>query len=281
MNGSAGDGWASLEGELASLRSRLTKCKAVNVNTAKVKNATRDVVQLYFRVCRPELLQIGISDEALRSFDARFQSLLKLANGNNPLRRYKTEISSILSAKPAIDAERERRIGENLGRGRFRSTFLSDQEGIILKTLQDTVPSAALSYRQVCNDLAAEDRVSFRGTANELRETLRELLDHLAKDEDVERQPGFKLESGQTKPTMRQKVRFILRARGFSATAAEVPEHAVSLADEIVAKLARSAYNRSSLSTHVSMDRGEVRQMKMYVDSILAELLELHRQQKQ
>jgi hypothetical protein len=279
MNGPPTDDWASLETKLIALRGRLARCKAVNVNTNNVKNAAKGVVQHYFRLCRPGLLQTGIQNDDIENFDAGFQNLLKLANGNNPLRRYKTEVSSILSEKTTVDAERERRIGENLARGRTPKTFLTDQEAIILKTLQDTVPSAGLSYRQVCIDLAADDRVSFRGTANELREALRELLDHLARDEDVQKQAGFKLESGQTKPTMKQKMRFILRARGVSATAAEVPENAVSLAEEIIGKLTRSAYSRSSLSTHVSTDRGEVRQMKMYVDSILAELLEIHRRQ--
>jgi Predicted pPIWI-associating nuclease len=280
MNGPPTDDWASLETKLIALRGRLARCKAVNVNTKNVKNAAKEVVQHYFRLCRPGLLQTGIQNDDIVNFDAGFQNLLKLANGNNPLRRYKTEVSSILSEKTTVDAERERRIGENLARGRTPKTFLTDQEAIILKTLQDTVPSAGLSYRQVCIDLAADDRVSFRGTANELREALRELLNHLAKDEDVQKQTGFKLESGQTKPTMRQKVRFILRARGVSATAAEVPGNAVSLAEEIIGKLTRSAYNRSSLSTHVSTDRGEVRQMKMYVDGVLAELLEIHRSKK-
>jgi len=279
MNGPPTDDWVVLETKLAALKARLAKCKAVNVNTAKVKDTAKETVQLYFRRCRPGLLQTGIQDDGLQDLDSGFQNLLRLANGNNPLRRYKTELSSIFSSKTAIDAERERRIGENLARKDIPRAFLSDQEAIILKTLEEIVPLAALSYRQACIDLAARDRISFRGTANELREALRELLDYLAKDKDVESQPGFKFEDGQKKPTMKQKVRFILRARGLSATAAEVPENAVSLAEEMVGKLTRSAYNRSSLSAHVSTVRGEVCQMKMYVDSILAELLEIHRQQ--
>jgi hypothetical protein len=76
---------------------------------------------------------------------------------------------------------------------------------------------------------------------------------------------------------MKQKVRFILRARGVSTTATEVPENAVNLVEESIGKLTRAAYNRSSLSTHVSGNRSEVLQMKMYIDSVLAELLEIHR----
>ncbi|MEO7725569.1 MAG: hypothetical protein ABIU29_12950 [Chthoniobacterales bacterium] len=114
-------------------------------------------------------------------------------------------------------------------------------------------------------------------SGNELREALRELLDHQAPDPDVEAQAGFKFEKDQKQPTMKQKVRFILRARGLPATAVEAPEGAVALIDEMIGKLTRSTYGRSSISAHVSTARSEVRQMKMYVDSVLAELLEIHR----
>ena len=206
MNGPPTDDWETLQNKLAALKSRLAKCRSVNVNTANVKDAARDTVRLYFRFCRPRLIQIGIQDETLNDFDSGFQHLLKLANGNNPLRRYKSEVSSLLSAKTVIDLEREQRIGENLARKGIPKTFLSDQEMVILKTLQETAPGAALSYRQACIDLAAPDRTAFRGTANELRETLRELLDHLAKDEDVLNQPNFKLEPGRTTPIRHGKM---------------------------------------------------------------------------
>jgi hypothetical protein len=177
-----------------------------------------------------------------------------------------------------IEPEREKRIGKSARKSTV-GALLNAQEATIVKTIEQIVPLAGLSYRQACLDLAARDRISYRGTANELREALRELLDHLAPDAEVDSQPGFKCEEGQKKPTMKQKVRFILRARGLSATATEVPENAITLAEEMVAKLTRSAYNRSSLSAHVSTARAEVCQMKMYVDSILAELLEIHRRQ--
>ena len=46
-----------------------------------------------------------------------------------------------------------------------------------------------------------QTRISYRGTAAELREVLRELLDHLAPDADVLKS-GIRLEAGQTTPTM-------------------------------------------------------------------------------
>src|SRR6266478_4940854 len=128
MNGPPTDDWETLQNKLAALKSRLAKCRSVNVNTANVKDAARDTVRLYFRFCRPRLIQIGIQDETLNDFDSGFQHLLKLANGNNPLRRYKSEVSSLLSAKTVIDLEREQRIGENLARKGIPKAFLSEQE---------------------------------------------------------------------------------------------------------------------------------------------------------
>jgi hypothetical protein len=139
------------------------------------------------------------------------------------------------------------------------------------------VPTAALSYEQALRDLAASDeRVSFRGTANELREALRETVDRLAPDDEVIAAPNFKLESGQTGPTQKQKVRHILRSRALAQTARKAPEASIVLIEGLVGSVARASYERSSLSAHISSTHNEVRQLKMYVDSVLAELLQVH-----
>ena len=82
----------------------------------------------------------------------------------------------------------------------------------IIATLTEVCPAAAVSYAQGVKDLEALDRASWRGPATELREALRETLDALAPDKDVEAMPGYKHEPNATRPTMRQKAKFILRA---------------------------------------------------------------------
>jgi hypothetical protein len=101
-------------------------------------------------------------------------------------------------------------------------------------------------------------------------------VDRLAPDEDVIAATGFKLEKDRTKPTQKQKVRHILRSRDVSETARKTPEHSVELVEALTSAVARSSYERSSLSAHVASTEREVRQMKMYVDSVLAELLQIH-----
>jgi hypothetical protein len=75
------------------------------------------------------------------------------------------------------------------------------------------VPSAALSYKQAIHDLKDDSRVSFRSPALELRETLREILDHLAPDSEVTAEPGYAQEKDRIGPTMKQKVRFIMKKK--------------------------------------------------------------------
>ena len=137
------------------------------------------------------------------------------------------------------------------------------------------MPSAATSYRQGLLDLRASDRLSYRGTAAEFREALREVLDHLAPDDTVQSQTGFKLEPGQTKPTMKQKVRFVLSSRGLNKTQQESSEKTTSLVEELSGQVARAVYSRASLATHVQESRHEVGQIKRYVDTILFDLLEI------
>ena len=78
--------------------------------------------------------------------------------------------------------------------------------------------------------------------ASELREVLRELLDHLAPDEDVRRR--VKLEKDQRRPSMKQKAIFIMKSRGIGETGRKTSEHAVEAIENSVGLLARSVYGR-------------------------------------
>ena len=147
-------------------------------------------------------------------------------------------------------------------------------EAAILATLDQIVPSTALSYQQVLQDLTDARRVSYRGTAAELREVLRELLDHLAPDHEVLK--TVKLEKDQRGPTMKQKAIFIMKARGIGETTRKTSAYAVGAVEESVGSLARSVYNRGSVSTHVNTTRNEVLTLKAYADAILADLLQIH-----
>jgi hypothetical protein len=278
MSDASHDVWEGMGQKVVALRSALARCRSVNANTTSLKTQAKELVQFYFRQARPTLLPLGFTEESLAVIDVELQEVLRLSNGNRRKSYYTDHLKRIEAERTAIDTQREVLLSRKAVAASVVQVARSTVEQAILTTLQQVVPTAALSYEQGCRDLGDAKRISFRGVASEFRECLREVLDHLAPDKEVMAQQGFKLEEGQKKPTMRQKARFILRARGLSTTTARAPEDAVSTVEDRFAGLARSAYERSSISAHVTTSKGEVIQIRMYVDTVLAELLEIHRQ---
>jgi len=73
---------------------------------------------------------------------------------------------------------------------------------------------------------------------------------------------------------MRQKATFVLRSRGLSQTSRRAPQDAIAVVDERTASFVRSTYERGSASTHGAPEKNEIERLKMYVDTVLMELLE-------
>lgn len=268
--------WRSWWEKIDSFVAQLGKSKAVNVNSTPLRDGAKEIVQDYFRIVRPDLEVLTLPVKYISTLDDLLQRLLQLSNGRNSKRSYQSVIRELRRARPNVEFERELLIGKGTrNTKRNAANINSELENLILKTIGSMVPSAALSYEQAIRDLADASRISMRGTASELREALREVLDHLAPDSDVTKGEGFKLEKNRTKPTMKQKVRFILRSRGKPRTAIAAPEAAVDRLTDGIENLTRSLYDRGSLDTHVSASQREVKQLKLYMDGVLAELLEL------
>lgn len=278
--GAPTDSWDELIRLVRSLRGNVQRAHGARVNSANLRAAGKEVVQHYFRSARPDLERLGVD---LGKLDELMQHLLGATNGRALKKTYLSLLAKMQRALAEVEGARELGLGQhqpNRASLRLQATFvtagLSETESRIIGVLERLVPSAALSYRQALADLSNPRRISFRGPANELREALREAIDQLAPDEDVMAVTGFQLELNQTTPTRRQKMRFILRSQGVSGTAREAPEKAVELVEELVTSFATSTYDRSNVSAHVASARRDVMQLKMYVDSVLAELLQIH-----
>ena len=69
---------------------------------------------------------------------------------------------------------------------------------------------------------------------------------------------GYKDEPDARGPTMKQKVRFILRNRGISKAISATTEDATRSIDEAIGIFVRSVYTRSSVSTHTPTSKDEV-----------------------
>lgn len=219
---------------------------------------------------RPVLLDAGLNEQASVLDDA-FSNLLQLSDGRNALSSYKKQIKRIRKVTPSITTG----LAMHAGSSRSGSKDPTVDELKLLETIGQMVPSAAISYRQALSDLQDDKRVSFRGPALELREVLREVLDHLAPDEDVIASPGFKMEKDRTGPTMKQKVRLILKARGAGSAKTGTPAESVNTVDAIVGDLTRSVYTLGSVATHVASERRQVVQLKRYIEAVLHDILEI------
>lgn len=233
-----------------------------------------EVAKSYFRTVRPEISG-SVPSDLLLGYDGEWQDLIRLSSGNNPRQSFLKKLTAL--KKRAVEIEVYQITG-----GRRNSTGAPDaaiytkEEAVLMQTLAELVPSASQSYEQAIQDLRSQvPRVSYRGTATELREAFRETLDHLAPDEAVAQQSGFAFEKDRTQPTMKQKVRFILRSRGKGATHRTIAEKSLELIEALGADIARAFYDRASLSTHLTTTRDEALQLKRYVDALLFDLLEI------
>lgn len=150
---------------------------------------------------------------------------------------------------------------------------MSNADYLIISSLNDVCPAASASYQQALVDMALAQRISWRGTATELRESLRETLDTLAPDKDVETQPTFKHEANAQRPTMKQKVRYILKNRGMNSGQISTSEDSTRFIEESLGGITRSIYNRSSVSTHTPTSREEVVRIHALVKLVLCQLL--------
>jgi hypothetical protein len=241
----------------------------------RVRDDAREVVQFYFREVRGPLESIGVEAEKVGDIDQKMQHMIELATGINRKSTYLGIVRDLARLRAPLTAAIE--IRANAKNGPPPPVLLSQIEAAILQTLDKILPLTALSYRQAIQDLADQKRYSYRGVAAELREALREVLDHLAPDADVVKAPGFRLEKDQTKPTMKQKAVHILKARGLNDTQRKPATDAIVIIEGAVGSLARAAYNVGSLATHISSERAEVLTFKGYADAVVAQLLEIHK----
>jgi hypothetical protein len=263
--------------QLRGLKTILGRVKTVNVNIRSVKDQVIDVATDYFQRTRSQVLLLESTGYDVAAFDDAWQQLIRLAHGNNQKKSYSAVVQNLL--KLGTEAAILTRSHGALAAKPGATPATPHIDQLLIDTIERLVPSAAQSYRQGVADLhATAQRCSFRGTACELREALREVLDHLAPDEDVTAQAGFKLEPNTVKPTMKQKVRFILKSRDRGKTTRELTEKSVDLLENLSGSVARAVYDRASLSTHTETTRTEVQRLRRYLDAVLYDILEIKSQ---
>ena len=270
---------SALLDQLKALSLAVRKNQAININNKSIKEAAVAAGSYYFKECRDEAQQILSGSQDLSALDEDWQRLIRLAQANNPKTSYLALIKNLLRRTTDLTVAAHVHAAP-LTPSQPTKLGYSQAEEILMATLDSLIPSAAQSYRQGLHDLDnRESRFSYRGTASEFREALRETLDTLAPDEDVKKQQWFKQEPNCSGPTMKQKVRFILVSRGKNRTQRLAAEKSVEVIETLCGEVARAVYDRASLSTHVQTTKGEVVQMKRYLDAVLFDVLEIGQSQ--
>ena len=131
-------------------------------------------------------------------------------------------------------------------RGATKETSSDDpQIQMTIGLLEKVNPELANAYRQVRRDLQDVTRLSYRGTANELREILREVLVKLAPDSEVVARPWF---------------------------VHTVAEQSLEVVEEGLSKLVRGIYSRTLVASHTGQDLEEIRKQVRYFDPLINDL---------
>lgn len=132
----------------------------------------------------------------------------------------------------------------------------------------------ANGYAQVKIDLQDEGRLSWAGTAHEIREVLATMLQLMSPDAQVTARPWYKQETNSSRPTQKQRVRYILEQQSAGSKEREVVEQVTYLEDRI-GNLVRATYSRASDAAHRSKNRREVIRIVNYFEAFADDLLNL------
>lgn len=250
-------------------RKALNKAPGTQLQSNTARGRLRSLAESYFNDVRPSLIDNTAEGQHVEEVDSAMQELLTLCHRHGSIQKYKALLSKAKKHLVLLDS---RLIASPPRQGVESRT---EVDARIVTTLRALLPSAALSYEQALLDLSQEQRLSWRGPATDLREALRETLDRLAPDEEVIAAQGYKQEKDVSGPTMKQKVRFILKSRQVSRAIASTTEEATNSVDESIGAFVRSVYTRSSVSTHTPTNKDEVLRVRDLVRVVLAELLEV------
>jgi hypothetical protein len=260
------------QASVAELSKSVRAAGTVQITSRPTRERAKAVVDFFFRFIRPVLVQAQAPSELLNSCDMSLQSLLQASHGRASSNTYKSILKSI--EKCLVDLEKYALVvGNSTHRFSINTTDLK-----IVSTLRDMVPSAAHSYEQAMTDLETSNRISWRGPATDLREALREVLDHLAPDGEVMGQTGYQQDPNTNGPTMKQKVRYILHRRGVTSAAIQSQEATVGTVEEMMSTFVRSVYTRSNVSTHTPTDKAEVLRVRELIRIALCEILSISTQ---
>lgn len=264
------EGIRELQSGTEALYSLFSKLKTVQVRQKIPRESAQAIVDIYFRNIRSTIKTTNYEFEQIPKLDEQMHLLLEATHKQSTLSKYKSIIGQI--KQTLIELEKIALLETS---NIINTQIIDKRDKLIITTLQKVCPSAALSYEQALIDMSSNDRLSWRGPATDYREALRECLDVLAPDSSVEQMEGFKLEKDVTKPTMKQKVKFILKKREQTQNAIKPVQDSVKIIEDSLSSFVRSVYTRANISTHTPTNKAEVIRVRDQVRIVLSEILEI------
>lgn len=244
---------------LLILDKEVGRARGERLSSPVIRRNFRQLHDWYLDELRPALREAEFDEAGLTRLDVQFEKVVSCSSGR----------ARTTAGKALLEVVRTSLKGAEAYASPALATAASATEKDLISALKGILPAAALGYEQALRDLAAPDRLSYRGVASELREVLREVLDHFAPNERLPKN------SDGRKPTMKEKVKYILKARDMGDTRRGAAESTAEILDEGVPNLARSIYDLGSLDTHVSPTRREVARLRRYLEALLLDLVEI------
>ena len=259
---------------LSRFAASLERSSTALVRTKKERNHIRSVVQAWFGQYKPAFLVLLADERLFAEVDDGLQQMLKLASAANSRRTYKR-----LCAK--VELHFRENLLVPLSRAywsRVPERALTGRDPAVAGRLQKLDSALADSYEQVLTDLTDDSRKTHRGTAAELREVLRGVLERLAPDAQVKNTDWYKDarrtgERKEERPTQSERTKYILKQRNKGSAAVEAAESYMQSVEERLGHVVRVAYGLASRATHAGAERNEVAQQLRYVNALLSELL--------
>jgi hypothetical protein len=255
---------------LKQLIRRIRKCNTITISLEDVRALAKSIAHLWFNDILPFTKLVSINEDVLRSIDDKMTTLISYT-----LRATK-KTAYLLTLNEALKIyEKNIYIELHKDRGAILSGPPQNiyNNSNIINGLANISESLSAGYQQVYQDLSDGTRISWRGTANELREVLRELLEILAPDAAVKKAKWFAQDPKTEGPTQEQRAKYILEQRALNKTQAPVIQETLTTVEESIARLVRKTYKRINNASHTQQDQEEIKNILNYFNLLIKELL--------
>lgn|SRR5574341_39492 len=257
---------------LTNLRNRIRKCRTTTISLEEIRLLAKSVANLWFKDVSPFANLVSNDKMALQSIDLSMNQLLSHTLKATKRSTYLSTVNlAVKTYEKAIYVDLHKNYGTILS-GASATALGNGEVANALAKISDSLHSG---YQQVLKDLSEDSRLSWRGTANELREVLRELLHILAPDSEVVKAQWYKEDTQTKKPTQAQRARYILEQRSTHQNRAEAAQETITLVEESISKLVRKTYERANNATHTPQDKDEVKRILDYFNVLAKDLLGL------